>query len=44
MAQQFNGRIGKQLRERWHNHINPNIRKGEWSENEDEKILKYHKM
>lgn len=23
----FSGRIGKQCRERWHNHLNPNIKK-----------------
>ena len=26
------GRIGKQCRERWHNHLNPAIKKDEWSE------------
>jgi hypothetical protein len=28
------GRIGKQCRERWHNHLNPDINKEEWSETE----------
>lgn len=25
------GRLGKQCRERWHNHLNPKILKSEWS-------------
>jgi myb proto-oncogene protein len=25
------GRIGKQCRERWHNHLNPDIKKDDWS-------------
>lgn len=29
------GRIGKQCRERWFNHLDPNIRKGEWTDEED---------
>mmetsp|Transcript_4436 Transcript_4436/g.16734 ORF Transcript_4436/g.16734 Transcript_4436/m.16734 type:complete len:610 (-) Transcript_4436:1960-3789(-) len=35
-------RIGKQCRERWHNHLNPHINKGPWTEAEDEIILKAH--
>jgi len=38
------GRIGKQCRERWHNHLNPNINKAAWSEEEDMDILKAHQM
>ena len=33
------GRIGKQCRERWHNHLNPDISKAPWSEEEDRIIL-----
>ena len=33
------GRIGKQCRERWHNHLNPAISKAPWSEDEDRIIL-----
>jgi hypothetical protein len=33
------GRIGKQCRERWHNHLNPQISKAPWSEDEDRIIL-----
>ena len=29
------GRIGKQCRERWHNHLSPWIKKGSWSHEED---------
>jgi len=36
------GRIGKQCRERWHNHLNPNIRKESWSDGEDRVILEAH--
>ena len=30
MAKFVQGRLGKQCRERWHNHLNPNILKVEW--------------
>lgn len=36
------GRIGKQCRERWHNHLDPNIRKEKWSQEEDRIILEMH--
>lgn len=36
------GRIGKQCRERWHNHLNPGIKTGKWSEEEDRIILDSH--
>lgn len=36
------GRIGKQCRERWHNHLDPNIKKEKWSPEEDRIILKMH--
>ena len=31
IAKDLPGRIGKQCRERWHNHLNPKIKKTEWS-------------
>ena len=31
IAENLPGRIGKQCRERWHNHLNPNIKKDNWS-------------
>ena len=33
------GRIGKQCRERWHNHLNPEISKAPWTEAEDRIII-----
>jgi hypothetical protein len=36
------GRIGKQCRERWHNHLDPHIRKEKWSQEEDRLILLMH--
>jgi len=36
------GRVGKQCRERWHNHLNPCIRKTPWTAEEDEIILSAH--
>lgn len=42
IAQQLPGRIGKQCRERWHNHLNPDINKAPWGEEEDRQILEAH--
>lgn len=39
IAKQLTGRIGKQCRERWFNHLNPEINKDPWTE-EEEQILK----
>jgi len=36
------GRIGKQCRERWTNHLDPNICKDPWTEEEDRIILQLH--
>jgi len=33
------GRSGKQCRERWFNSLNPNVKKGNWSKEEDELIF-----
>ena len=38
IASQLPGRIGKQCRERWYNHLDPAIKKGDWTDEED-KIL-----
>jgi len=35
IARHLPGRIGKQCRERWHNHLNPKICKLAWTERED---------
>lgn len=32
-------RLGKQCRERWYNHLNPDLKKGEWTLEEDIQIL-----
>lgn len=37
------GRIGKQCRERWHNHLNPDIKKERWTDEEDNLIITAHK-
>eukprot|EP00617_Octactis_speculum_P013146 CAMPEP_0185755152 /NCGR_PEP_ID=MMETSP1174-20130828/13676_1 /TAXON_ID=35687 /ORGANISM="Dictyocha speculum, Strain CCMP1381" /LENGTH=798 /DNA_ID=CAMNT_0028433599 /DNA_START=106 /DNA_END=2502 /DNA_ORIENTATION=+ len=42
IASHLPGRIGKQCRERWHNHLNPDIKKKPWTENEDRIILEAH--
>lgn len=43
IARHLKGRIGKQCRERWHNHLNPNIKKTAWTEDEDRIIYTAHK-
>jgi len=42
IASYLPGRIGKQCRERWHNHLNPHIRKEPWTAEEDRIILAAH--
>ncbi|XP_008813584.2 uncharacterized protein LOC103724184 [Phoenix dactylifera] len=42
IAQMLRGRIGKQCRERWHNHLRPNIKKDTWSEEEDRILIQAH--
>ncbi|GLV39724.1 Myb oncogene-like [Carabus blaptoides fortunei] len=44
IARHLKGRIGKQCRERWHNHLNPNIKKTAWTEQEDNVIYQAHKQ
>ncbi|KOM56912.1 hypothetical protein LR48_Vigan10g280400 [Vigna angularis] len=36
------GRIGKQCRERWYNHLQPNIKKESWNLEEDMILMKVH--
>ncbi|KAF3336613.1 MYB transcription factor-like protein [Carex littledalei] len=43
IAQMLPGRIGKQCRERWHNHLRPNIKKDSWNEEEDKVLIEAHK-
>jgi hypothetical protein len=40
IAQHLEGRAGKQCRERWHNHLNPDVCKAPWSTEEDVLIVK----
>nr|QDL88435.1 transcription factor MYB3R-3-like isoform X5 [Cymbidium ensifolium] len=42
IAKSLPGRIGKQCRERWHNHLNPEIRKDAWTTEEEIELLKAH--
>ena len=42
IAQQLPGRIGKQCRERWYNHLNPDIKREEWSREEDRQLIIAH--
>ncbi|XP_045488036.1 myb protein isoform X2 [Pieris rapae] len=44
IARHLKGRIGKQCRERWHNHLNPSIKKTAWTEHEDRIIYQAHKQ
>ena len=39
MADRLPGRIGKQCRERWFNHLDPDIKKGGWTPEEDRVIF-----
>jgi hypothetical protein len=39
IARQLKGRLGKQCRERWYNHLNPDISKAPWTEEEDKIII-----
>ncbi|XP_057983894.1 transcription factor MYB98-like [Malania oleifera] len=42
IAQMLNGRVGKQCRDRWHNHLRPDIRKDTWTEEEDKILVQAH--
>ncbi|NXY91307.1 MYBA protein, partial [Alcedo cyanopectus] len=43
IAKHLKGRIGKQCRERWHNHLNPEVKKSSWTEEEDRIIYEAHR-
>ncbi|XP_074660485.1 transcriptional activator Myb-like [Tubulanus polymorphus] len=43
ISKHLKGRTGKQCRERWHNHLNPDIKKCAWTEGEDRLIYNLHK-
>uniref|UniRef100_A0A4W5LEQ8 Uncharacterized protein n=1 Tax=Hucho hucho TaxID=62062 RepID=A0A4W5LEQ8_9TELE len=43
IAKHLHGRIGKQCREHWHNHLNPEVKKLCWTQEEDRIIYAAHK-
>ncbi|RDY02512.1 Transcription factor MYB3R-3, partial [Mucuna pruriens] len=42
IAKSLPGRIGKQCRERWHNHLNPDIKKDAWTLEEELALMNAH--
>ncbi|KAF7810180.1 Transcription factor MYB3R-5 [Senna tora] len=44
IAKSLPGRIGKQCRERWHNHLDPAIKKDAWTKEEESLISNYHQI
>ncbi|XP_042960000.1 transcription factor MYB119-like [Carya illinoinensis] len=42
IAEKLAGRAGKQCRERWHNHLRPDIKKDSWSEEEERILVETH--
>ncbi|EGD77245.1 transcription factor [Salpingoeca rosetta] len=43
IAKKMKTRVGKQCRERWHNHLDPSVKKGAWSDDEERILLDAHK-
>ncbi|CAN8270030.1 unnamed protein product [Cochlearia groenlandica] len=44
IANSLPGRIGKQCRERWHNHLNPGINKDAWTSEEELALMNAHRV
>lgn len=44
IAKQLKGRLGKQCRERWYNHLSPDIVKKPWDAEEDRIIIEEHQV
>nr|URY18757.1 MYB protein [Zanthoxylum bungeanum] len=42
IAKHLPGRIGKQCRERWHNHLNPDIKRTAWTKQEELALINAH--
>ncbi|XP_010443635.1 PREDICTED: transcription factor MYB51 [Camelina sativa] len=42
ISEKLEGRAGKQCRERWHNHLRPDIKKDGWSEEEERVLVDSH--
>lgn len=40
---EFEGRIGKQLRERWNHELRPDINKQGWTHDEERSLVKAHR-
>jgi hypothetical protein len=38
------GRMGKQCYQRWHNHVNPDLKKDGWTSEEDALIINAHRV
>ena len=43
IATKLKGRTGKQCRERWMNHLDPNLNLGPWTPEEDQLLINRHK-
>ncbi|XP_027144921.1 myb-related protein B-like isoform X2 [Larimichthys crocea] len=44
IAKHLHSRNGKQCRERWHNHLNPTVKKSSWTLEEDHVICQAHRL
>ncbi|CAN6332816.1 unnamed protein product [Urochloa humidicola] len=44
IARSLDGRIGKQCRERWHNHLDPQINKEAWTVEEERVVADAHRL
>ena len=44
IASYLPGRQGKQCRERYVNHLDPNLKKGEWTDEEEALLIAYHEQ
>jgi hypothetical protein len=44
LAKLLSGRIGKQCRERWLNHLDPTISRGPWTPEEDKQLMLLHEQ
>lgn len=42
IAGKLEGRLGKQCRERWYNHLDPEIKKDPWTDEEDRLVIELH--
>lgn len=42
IASKLEGRLGKQCRERWYNHLDPEIKKDPWTDEEDRLVIELH--